>query len=222
MSWCKTMFAGWVALMLSVSGLSAQETQAVPEKFPVLLDAEIGASRFTSPATRSVFPLGANLKVGPVFAFGDQWRFRLRPQVGVTFFSNRIDDWVTEQLLIVKLGGQVSYDAFYLGQATFFPYLAADFNWVANFDAEEVGEGDDTNVTYSDSYLKGTGFSQEVGVRVQVREWYVKLGYEFFSPRLQVRQDVINDDLASGYITPPNHRFNFNSFNISVGAMLSL
>jgi len=219
MSWCKTMLAGWVALTLSVSHLSAQEAL---EKFPVFLDAEVGASRFASSAMHSVFPVGANLTAGPVFAFGDQWRLRARPQVGITFFSNRIDEWVTEQLLIVKLGGQVSYDAFYLGQVTFFPYVAADFNWVANFDAEEVGEGDDTNVTYSDSYLKGTGFSQEVGVRVQAREWYIKLGYEFFNPRLKVRQNIIDDDLTSGYLTPPNHRFNFNSFNITVGAMLSL
>ncbi len=216
MSRSRTILAGWVVLMLSVSGVSAQE------KFPVFLDAEVGGVRFTEPAMHSVFPVGASLKVGPVFAFGDQWRFRLRPHAGVTFFSNKIDDWITEQLLVVKLGGQVSYDAFYLGQATFFPYLAGDFNWVANFDAEEEGDGDDTNVTYSDSYLKGTGFSQEVGLRVQVREWYVKLGYEFFRPRLKIRKDMIEDDLASGYRTPRNHRFHFNSFNITVGAMLNL
>src|SRR3546814_6927206 len=111
---------------------------------------------------------------------------------------------------------------FDLGDATFFPYLAADFNWVANVDAEKEGDGDDADVTYSDSYLKGAGFSQEVGLRVQVREWYVKLGYEFFNPRLKVRKGIIDDDLASGYLTPRNHRFNFNSFNITVGAMLSL
>lgn len=212
----RTILAGGVALMLSVSGLYAQE------KFPVFLDAEIGAERFTASAMHSIFPVGASLKVGPVFAFGDQWRLRLRPHAGVTFFSNKIDEWVTEQLLIVKLGGQVSYDLFYLGQATFFPYLTADFNWVANYDAEQEGDGDDANITYSDSYLKGTGFSQEMGLRVQIREWYVKLGYEFFNPRLKVRKDIIDDDLASGYITPRNHRFNFNSVNITVGAMLSL
>ncbi|MEC3881183.1 hypothetical protein [Parapedobacter sp. 10938] len=216
MKYTKTILAGWMLWMLSASGLSAQE------KFPVFLDAEIGVQRFAASAMHSVFPAGANLKIGPVFAFGDQWRLRLRPHAGVTFYSNKIDDWVTEQLLIVKLGGQVSYDVFYLGQATFFPYLAADFNWVANFDAEKEGDGDDANVTYSDSYLKGTGFSQEAGLRVQMREWYVKFGYEFFSPRLKVRKDIIDDDLASGYLTPRNHRFNFNSFNVTVGAMLSL
>lgn len=216
------MLAGLLVPMLSASGLLAQETQELPEKFPVLLDAEAGANRFTSSTLHAVFPVGASLKVGPVFAFGDQWRFRLRPHAGVTFFSNKIDEWVTEQLLIVKLGGQVSYDAFYLGQATFFPYVAADFNWAANFDAETEGDGDDANITYSDSYLRGTGFSQEVGLRVQMRQWYVKAGYAFFRPRLKVRKDIIDDDLASGYITPPNHRFNFNSVNIAVGVMLSI
>ncbi|MFB2119922.1 hypothetical protein ACEVG1_11965 [Parapedobacter sp. 2B3] len=215
MKWTN-MLTGWTALILSVSALSAQE------KPSVFLDAEVGIDRFAAGAMHAVFPVGANLKAGPVFAFADEWRLRLRPHAGVRFFSNKLDDWVTEQLLVVKLGGQVSYDVFYLGQATFFPYLAADFNWVANYDAEKEGDGDDANVTYSDSYLKGTGFSQEAGLRVQVREWYVKFGYELFSPRLKVRKNVIDDDLAAGYLTPRNHRFNFNSFNITVGAMLSL
>ena len=215
MRWLATILAGLV-LMFSATRLCAQE------RFPVLLDAEVGAERFTSSPIRSVFPMGATLKVGPVFAFGDQWRLRMRPHAGVTFFSNKIDDWITEQLLMVKLGGQVSYDIWYLGQATFFPYLAADFNWVANFDAEEVGDGNDSNIQYSESYLRGNGFSQEVGMRVQIRDWYVKLGYTFFNPKLKVRRDVIDDDLASGYITPPSHRFNFNSFNITVGASLDL
>ncbi|MGV3761926.1 hypothetical protein [Parapedobacter sp.] len=218
MKWTQ-IIAGWMMLVLSVSNLPAQER---PEKFPVLLDAEVGVDRFTASTMHSIFPVGANLKLGPVFAFGDQWRFRMRPHAGVTFFSNEIDDWVTEQLLIVELGGQVSYDAFYFGQATFFPYVAADFNWVGNFDAEQEGDGDDTDVTYSDSYLRGTGFSQEMGLRIQVREWYVKLGYEFFRPRLKIQKEIIEDDLASGYITPRTHRFNFNSFNMTVGAMLSL
>ena len=208
-----------LALMFSAAHLPAQE---VHEKFPVLLDAEIGAERFTSSSIHSVFPVGGGLEAGPVFAFGDEWRFRVRPQAGVTFFSNTIDEWVTEQLLVVKVGGQLSYDLFYAGQVTFFPYVGADFNWVSNFDAEEVGEGDDTSIEYSDSYLKGNGFSPEAGVRVQMRSWYVKAGYTFFSPRLKVRRDVIDDDLASGYLTPGSHRFNFNSFHIAVGVMLNL
>lgn len=202
--------------MLSGLELPAQE------KFPVFLEAEVGVDRFAASAMHSVFPAGANLKLGPVFAFADEKRLRLRPHAGVKFFFNEIDDWVTEQLLVVKLGGQVSYDMFYVGQTTFFPYLAADFNWVANYDAESEGDGDDADVTYSDSYLRGSGFSQEVGLRVQVREWYVKVGYEFFNPRLKVKKGLIEDDLASGYITPRSHQFDFNSFNITVGATLSL
>ena len=218
MRWLATILAA-VALMVQLPHLSAQE---VDDKFPVLLDAEVGAERFVSSSIHSVFPVGAGLKVGPAFAFGDEWRLRVRPQVGVTFFSNRLDEWANEQLLIVKVGGQLSYDLFYLGQVTFFPYVGADFNWVANFDAEEVGEGDDSSVEYSDSYLKGNGFSQELGMRVQMRDWYVKAGYTFFSPRLKVRRDVIDDDLAAGYLTPASHRFNFNSFHIAVGVMLNL
>src|SRR3546814_16168553 len=95
------ILVGWVVLMLSVSGLCAQE------KFPVFLDAEIGAERFTASDMHSIFPVGASLRVGPVFAFGDQWRLRLRPHAGVTFFSNKIEEWITEHLRIVKMGGPV-------------------------------------------------------------------------------------------------------------------
>jgi len=208
---------GWVGLLFLTTALSAQE------KPPVFLDVEAGVERFGSSSMHSVFPVGANIRIGPVFALADEWRLRLRPQAGIKIFFNEIDEWVTEQLLITKVGAQVSYDVCYVGQVTFFPYLAADFNWVVNYDAENDGSsGDDENITYSDSYLKGSGFSQEVGLRVQVRKWYIKMGYEFFNPRLSVRKNIIADDLASGYRTPKSHTFSFNTFNITVGATLSL
>src|SRR3546814_13809396 len=117
------ILVGWVVLMLSVSGLCAQE------KFTVFLDAEIGAERFTASDMHSIFPVGASLKVGPVFAFGDQWRLRLRPHAGVPFFSNKIDEWIMETLMIVKRGGQVSYAMFFLGAVTCFPSLSASLYW---------------------------------------------------------------------------------------------
>jgi hypothetical protein len=208
---------GWIGLLLSATTLSAQE------KLPVSLDVEAGVERFGSSSMRSVFPAGGNLKIGPVFALTDEWRLRLRPQAGFKMFFNEIDEWVTEQLLIIKVGGQVSYDVFYVGQVTFFPYLAADFNWVTNFDAEsDGGSGEDESITYSDSYLKGSGFSEELGLRVQMPKWYVKMGYEFFNPRLKARRSIIEEDLASGYLTPKSHTFNFSTFNITIGATLSL
>lgn len=208
---------GWIGLLLSATTLSAQE------KLPVSLDVEAGVERFSSSSMRSVFPVGGNLKIGPVFAVADEWRLRLRPQAGFKMFFNEIDEWVTEQLLIIKVGAQVSYDVFYVGQVTFFPYLAADFNWVTNFDAEsDGGSGEDESITYSDSYLKGSGFSEELGLRVQMPKWYVKMGYEFFNPRLKTRRNIIEEDLASGYLTPKAHTFNFNTFNITIGATLSL
>ena len=216
MSGFKAYRVGWVALLFLATTLSAQE------KRPVFLELEAGIERFASPSMHSVFPAGAHLTLGPVFALASEGRLRLRPQAGVSLFFNEIDEWVTEQLIIPKLGGQVSYDAFYVRQVTFFPYLAAEFNWVANYDAESDGGGEDENITYSDSYLTGTGFSQEVGLRVQVRDWYVKMGYAFFSPRLKVRRDIVADDLASGYLTPRSHSFNFNRINITVGATLRL
>ena len=79
---------------------------------------------------------------------------------------------------------------------------------------ESYGEDD---VSYSENYLRGTGISEEVGLRVQVSDWYVKAGYELFRPRLRVRQSIVDDDLTSGYVTPPSHPFRFNTVNISIG-----
>lgn len=201
--------AGWTILCwLAALHLHAQRS------VPVFLEGEFGIDRFSDASVRSVFPAGAAFRLGAAFALGDQERLRLRPQGGVTFFGNKIDEEVTEQLLVIKAGVQVSYDAFFLGRTTFFPYLGVDYNWVSNFDMESYGEDE---VSYSKSYLHGTGISQEVGVRVQVGEWYAKVGYALFRPRLRVRRSIIDDDLSSGYRTPSSHVFSFNSFNISVG-----
>ena len=210
LAWC---------LSCMVSGLHAQES----EKPPIFFEVEAGAERFGDASVRSVFPAGFNIKAGAAFAFGEEWRLRLRPHAGVKFFFNQLGDGVTEQLRMIKVGGQVSYDLFYAGQTTFFPYLSADFNWLANYDAEsDGGVGDLENIAFSDNYLSGSGFSPEVGMRIQFGEWYVKLGYEFFNPRMKVRKSIIDEDLDSGYVTPVSHQFNFNTINISVGATLGL
>lgn len=199
----------WMILFsLAVLPLRGQQS------IPVYLEGEIGVDRFGDGDVRSVFPAGAAFRLGAAFALADQERLRLRPQGGVKFFGNTIDEEVTEQLLIIKGGVQVSYDAFFLGRTTFFPYLAVDYNWVSNFDMESYGEDD---VSYSENYLRGTGISEEVGLRVQVSDWYVKAGYELFRPRLRVRQSIVDDDLTSGYVTPPSHPFRFNTVNISIG-----
>lgn len=218
---CATIRVFWLVWCLSfmVNDLHAQES----ERHPVFFEVEIGVERFGDAAVRSVFPAGFNFKAGPTFALGEEWRLRLRPHVGVKFFFNELGEGITEHLRMIKLGGQASYDLFYIRNTTFFPYLSVDFNWLANYDAESVGGLDDLeNTVFSDNYLSGSGFSPEVGMRVQFGEWYVKLGYELFNPRLKVRKSIIDEDLASGYVTPVSHQFNFNAINISVGATLGL
>ena len=200
---------GWIVVLLfAVLSLRAQQS------VPVYLEGEIGGRLFSNASIRSVFPAGAAFRLGAALALADEGRLRLRPQGGVTFFSNQIDEDITEQLLVVKGGMEVSYDAYFVGRTTFFPYAALDYNWVFNFDMESYGEDD---VSYSENYLRGNGLSQEVGLRVQVGEWYVKAGYEFFKPRLRVQRSLINDDLESGYVTPSSHVFLLNTVNISVG-----
>src|SRR3546814_10664659 len=104
------ILVGWVVLMLSVSGLCAQE------KFPVFLDAEIGAERFTASDMHSIFPVGASLKVGPFFAFGDQWRLRLRSHARVTFFSIKIAESSEEHTAELQSLIRSSYDGVCLQQ----------------------------------------------------------------------------------------------------------
>lgn len=199
----------WIILLLSTAmRLHAQRS------VPIYLEGELGIDRFHDSSVRAVFPAGAAFRVGAAFALAEQERLRLRPQVGVIFFGNKIDEEITEQLLIIKGGVQVSYDAFFVGRTTFFPYLDIDYNWVSNFDMESYGED---NVSYSENYLRGTGMSHEIGFRVQRNEWYVKAGYEFFKPRLRIRRSIMDEDLTSGYLTPSSHTFPFNAFHISLG-----
>ncbi|MFC3199263.1 hypothetical protein ACFOET_16685 [Parapedobacter deserti] len=207
----KIYWSGWI-LFFPFAELVAQS------RLPVLLELEGGIEWLGNTSVRRVFPAGGSLKLGPVFAMADQGRLRLRPQAGFKLFFNELDEWTTEHLRMIRLGGQVSYDLFYVGHTTFFPYAAADFNWVANYDAESDGStGDAENTTFSDSYLKGSGFSTEVGMRIQYREFYIKLGYEVLNPRLRVKGYLIDEDLEAGYMTPPSHLFNFNAVNLSVG-----
>ncbi|PPL03528.1 hypothetical protein [Parapedobacter indicus] len=201
--------SGWMGVLL----LAALELHA-QRSLPVYLEGEFGVERFGDASVRSVFPTGAALRLGAAFALADQGRLRLRPQGGVTFYGNKINEEVTEQLLFVKGGMQVSYDAFFLGRMTFFPYLGIDYNWVSNFDMESY---DGEEATYSENYLHGTGISQEIGLRVQISEWYVKAGYGLFRSQLRVRRSILDNDLTSGYVTPPSHSFQFDTINISVG-----
>lgn len=206
----KSYFIAATGLLLGLSPLQAQDSM------PVLLEGEVGVERLGNADVHSVFPVGANLRLGVAFLMANEGRLRVRPQAGVKLFYNEIEEGLTEQLLTIKLGGQLSYDLFYIGQTTFFPYAALEFNWVSNFDAENY----DDNVSYSDRYLRGSGFSQEVGLRVQIKEVVVKAGFEVFNPHLRVRRSIIADDLAAGYITPESHPFRLNALNIAIGFSL--
>lgn len=203
---------GWglalIGVLLSLAQLRAQERK------PVFFEGEVGMERLNAGAVRSVFPMGGTIRLGPAFMFANEGRLRLRPQLGMKLFANRIDENITEQLLFVKLGGQVSYDLFYVGQTTFFPYVSTEFNWVSNYDAESYGDED---TSFSERYLHGNGLSYEFGMRVQVRNWFVKMGYEYFNPNMRIRDALLEDDLSSGYDTPRSHPFRFNTLNISVG-----
>ncbi len=184
------------------------------ERRPVLLEGEVGLERFNDASVRSVFRTGGSARLGPAFQFADEGRLRLRPQLGMKLFANQIDEHVTEQLLFVKLGAQASYDLFYVGQTTFFPYISTEYNWASNFDAESYGDED---TSFSERYLHGNGFSYELGLRVQVRTWYVKMGYEHFNPNMRIRDTIREEDQSSGYDTPRSYPFRFDALNISVG-----
>ncbi len=200
---------GWSGLLvLCISHAEAQRS------VPIYLEGEFGVDRFSDAPVRSVFPLGAAIRLGAAFATANEGRLRLRPQGGIRFFGNKINEEITEQLLIVKAGGQISYDAFFVGPVTFFPYVAFEYNWVSNFDMESYTDDD---ASYSEGYLRGHGSSQEVGLRIQVREWFVKVGYEWFNPRLRLGQSIVEEDLLAGYISPATRRFRFDALNISIG-----
>lgn len=206
-------------LILSVA-VQGQDEFMIEKPLETFFELEAGYSGLVDRDVRSVFRGGAQLLVGVDLAFGPQNRYRFRPQAGVVFFINQQGEFFQERLRIIKTGGQFSYDAYFIGQTTFFPYVSLDYNFVNNYDWESDGvdfDGNHQNVRYSDSYLRGRGLSTELGLKIQYRNFYTKLGYQFFQPTLRVRDSIVEEELWLGYRTPGSHQFNLNSFNVTVG-----
>ncbi len=223
----KARIVSFVALALAL-GSRAVAQEDLP-RTAAYLELEGGAAMFQSSSMRSDFPVGLQMALGVEFATGNDLRVRLRPQAGLRFFSKYIEQNTNEHFRILRLGGTISYDAYFMGQTSFFPYVSMNYNWVSNYDAETVGydsEGQ-PNIVYSDSFIKGGGFSTELGLKVQYRRFYVKGGFDLFKPILRVQFVEEDEQSMQGegdrqvfIVRHQREPFNLNAFNLSIGYIL--
>ncbi len=196
-------------------------------RMAVNMELEGGASMFQAKTLRSDFPAGLMLDLGAELSTGRDLRLRLRPQVGIRFFSRNIERNVDEQFRQIRLGGTFSYDAYFRGQTSFFPFVSFNYNWVNNYDAETVGHDSEgrPNIITSDSFIKGSGLSTAFGVKVQYQRFFIRGGYEIFRPILRERyeEEIELPEPDSGTVTEVRFQrrtFDLSAFNLSIGYIL--
>lgn len=218
--------AGLLAvIVLAGLRLSAQEGEA--PKVGVNLELEGGGTLFQSKSLRSDFPVGLMLDLGAELAAGRDLRVRVRPQIGLRFFSKDIGNNIDEQFRQIRVGSTFSYDAYFLKQTSFFPFVSVDYNWVNNYDAETVGYDSEgrPNIITSDSFIKGHGLVTTFGVKVQYQRFFVRGGYEVSTPILRERQEVeVESPEPDGETVTEAHyqrkSFDLSAFNLSIGYLL--
>lgn len=218
--------AGLLAvIVLAGLRLSAQEGEA--PKVGVNLELEGGGTMFQSKSLRSDFPVGLMLDLGAELAAGRDLRVRVRPQIGLRFFSKDIGNNIDEQFRQIRVGSTFSYDAYFLKQTSFFPFVSVDYNWVNNYDAETVGYDSEgrPNIITSDSFIKGHGLVTTFGVKVQYQRFFVRGGYEVSTPILRERQEVeVESPEPDGETVTETHyqrkSFDLSAFNLSIGYLL--
>lgn len=205
---------------------SAQDDEEELPAVAAYLELEGGLAMFQSAGMRADFPLGFQLAFGAELATGRDLRIRLRPQLGVRFFTKDVEQDTNEHFRLFRVGSTFGYDAYFIGQTSFFPYVTVNYNWVNNYEAETTGydwEGNPT-VVYSDSFIKGNGVSAELGLKVQIRSFFVKGGFDVFQPSLRVRyeEEVEQPDRDRPILQTRyrNESFNLNAFSLSIGYIL--
>lgn len=216
--------------VLTVCLLAGQRSVAQEEDLPRMaanLEMEGGVSVFQAKSLRSVLPAGLMLDLGAELSTGRDLRLRLRPQVGVRFFSRDIESNIDEQFRQIRVGGTFSYDAYFRGQTSFFPFVSVNYNWVNNYDAETVGHDSEgrPNIITSDSFIKGGGLSTAFGVKVQYQRFFVRGGYEIFNPILRERyeEEIELPEPDSGTVINVGYQrkaFDLSAFKLSVGYIL--
>jgi hypothetical protein len=187
----------------------------------VKLDIGIGASIPTDADVSSVYTAALNMSAGPQIQVIKDKELYIQPVGGVKWYFKQISDQnsLTENFRTWKAGLQFLY-RFNKKDISIFPLFRIDYNWCANYFSETYNYDIATNTStgaVSDNYLSGNSFSYEVGAKIKKDEYYLKLSYELFTPTLNVNPKVIQEGLNDGFIVAPQHQFNFNTINISLG-----
>lgn len=192
------------------------------EKMPLPLgmDFELGIAIPTTKEIFNLYPLGLNLELGPKVGLLPSQRLWVKPLGGLRWLPQNMEDLngeVMQHFLTWHTGIELQYQ-FQKGNLFLYPLLRLNYNWSRNFSSVTTDVGMDYSDTdYSYTYVRGSGLSQELGIRFQIRTGYLKLSYNFYNPNLSLSDRVINDDYNAGYRGITQQRLNFNTINIGIG-----
>jgi hypothetical protein len=190
----------------------------------VKLDVGIGPSIPTATDVSSVYTAALNISAGPQIRVIKNKELYIQPVGGIKWYFKQISDQnsLTENFRTWKAGLEFLY-RYSKKDISIFPLFRIDYNWCANYFSETYDYNIATNTSstaVSDNYLSGNGLSYEIGVKIKKDQYYLKLGYEFFTPVLNVNPKVIQEGLNDGFIVAPQHPFNFNTINIGLGIFI--
>lgn len=192
---------------------------------PLALDIELGAGQLTGRGVSKIYGPGIRAVAGPRIGLDDNDRLWVRVNGGVYWSFKQIEEEnkVTDHLRIFKAGVQMQY-ALFKTQPALSLLAGADYNWCANY-YSAVTRYDWYTRSYdikrSDKFLRGNGISMEAGARLNFDNWYLKLAYEYYQPRLAVLEDLVMDMRSYGYSVPDTYTYNLSSINLCMGFQLN-
>jgi len=186
---------------------------------------ELGASVFTDGHIRDVFPVGIHFSGGPLWTFDTRENFFIKGVLGIKWYMHDLPDGYLEHLGTIRIGPEFSYRAFSTDHFALIPALKIDFAWCTNFDTEgglDEAIQDEPAYVLSERYMRGWGIGKEVGLKALFREkWFIRLSYEWLSPRFKVLNNELQGDLGKDYMDRQHKSLDLNTINLTVGFNLS-
>lgn len=208
-----------LALLLSFLAVSAAYTQTTEKYWG--FDFGVGAAATLNGETREILPFGWTFSLGadiPLLQFD---KLKLRPAGGLKWYSKEVaeESSVNENFRTIKAGLQAEYLAFSARKISLSPILRADYNWSRNYFSKTSYNpwSDFATVSNSDYFLKGTGISADLGLKMNIDNYYIQLHYEYYKPELDVNPAIVETAKEQGVLLPSTHTYQFSSLNLLVG-----
>jgi hypothetical protein len=206
-------------LLSSLITLYSLSGMAQLKSVKLYLDA--GAAVPTNKDLSEVFTTGVNLYAGAELPLMNQ-RLFVQPIGGMKWYFKEItqENSLTEHFRTWKAGVAFSYNLVSIKQINISPLIRFDYNWSSNYYSETYNYdfySNTSSVALSDKYLKGTGISYDLGIKLQKKKWYLKIDHEFFKPVLNVNEQLRSEAYGQGFLIPATYTYNMNSLNLTIG-----